>query len=130
MVDAARLTVWVKSVEIWQLNFWIWILQTEENYVKVHFIRIDFYFLAFRLMPVSQFSLPSFSDIAILRGSILELETSARSVTIDIFNLLRRRMFCLRICTGRMWRSEKWLIVIVTNFAPLSCEGKLFRENS
>ena len=54
-------------------------------------MRFDFYFLAFRLMSVSQVSLPSLFDIAILRGSILELETVTRSTTNDIFSLLRRK---------------------------------------
>ena len=66
-------------------------MQTGENYVKVHFMRFDFYFLAFRLMSVSQVSLPSLFDIAILQGSILELETATRSITNDIFSLLRRK---------------------------------------
>ena len=30
-----RLTGWAKLGEIWQLNFWIWILQAKENYVRI-----------------------------------------------------------------------------------------------
>ena len=59
MVDAARLTGCVKPGEIWQLNFWIWILQAEENYVRIQYpiqylIWKGFYFLAFLLIPVTQ----------------------------------------------------------------------------
>ena len=31
VVDAVLLTVWVKPGEIIQLNFWIWILQAQQN---------------------------------------------------------------------------------------------------
>ena len=37
VVDAAQLTGWVKPGEIWQLNFWIWILQAEENYLRIQY---------------------------------------------------------------------------------------------
>ena len=65
MVDVVWLTGLVKQGEIWQLNFWIWILQAEGNYVKIkysikkltslrYFMWNNFYFLAFRLILVSQ----------------------------------------------------------------------------
>ena len=31
MVDATRLTGWIKPGEIWQLNIWTWILQPNQN---------------------------------------------------------------------------------------------------
>ena len=37
VVYAARLTGWVKLREIWQLNFWSWILQAEENNVRIQY---------------------------------------------------------------------------------------------
>ena len=37
VVDETRLTGWVKPGEIWQLNFWIWTLQAEENYVRIQY---------------------------------------------------------------------------------------------
>ena len=37
VVDAGRLTDFVKPREIWKFNFLIWILQAEQNYVRIHY---------------------------------------------------------------------------------------------
>ena len=37
LVDAARLTGWVKPGEMWQLNFWIWTFEVEENYLRIQY---------------------------------------------------------------------------------------------
>ena len=104
VMDAAQLTGWVKPGEIWQLNFWIWILQAEGNYVRIqHSIKIwtplrSFYCVhCFSTFP-SRKSIPLFSlsDINILRDSVPDLKNSTRLVTVDILNWLRRKFFCLR----------------------------------
>ena len=46
---AARLIGCVKPGEIWQLTFWIWILQVEENYVRIQYSMKKVHTVAFIL---------------------------------------------------------------------------------
>ena len=61
VVNAAQLTGSVKPGKNWQLNFWIWILQAEENHVRIQYsIKIwtlfrSFYFFS-RIFTHSHFA--------------------------------------------------------------------------
>ena len=139
VVDVARLTGWVKPGEIWQLNFWIWILQAKENYfriqcsMKIWTLLRSFYperFLFSRVFAHSNF--PSAYHflaflILIFYGIAFRIKKNyTRSVTIDTFNWLRRIFFWPEkvgesLATG-------WLVT-VANFAPHFSGRKFLREN-
>ena len=99
VVDAARLTGWVKPGEIWQLNFWIWIFQAKENYFRIHYsmkiwtLLRSFYserFLFSRVFAHSHFaSTHHFLDFPILifyQMAFWVKKYYTRSVTVDTFN--------------------------------------------
>ena len=95
-VDTDRLTGWIRRGEIWQLNFWIWILQAEWNYVRIQFLRnTDAFILCVKVFIFLRFGsflfrkcipLLSFSGIDTLRDSNPDLKISTRSVTVYTFN--------------------------------------------
>ena len=120
VVDAERLTGWVKSGVIWQFNFCYLNFASRrklcnnsvfyENMNTVAFILFGkvFIFSHFCSFPFRKcIPLPSLSDIHILWDSVPNLNISARSVTVDTFNWLKKIFF---FAWGSRWRSGNWLI--------------------
>ena len=127
MVDAAQLTDLVKPREIWKSNLWIWILQAEENYVRIQWysskkwtrLRSEtfLFFLSFGSFSSGKcIPLPSLADIDILRDRVPDLRMSARLVTINAFNWSRgkhlprnirnyNQLKCLRLTLVFVWNS-------------------------
>ena len=68
------------------------------------------------------------SDIDILRDSVTAFKNSTRLVTVDIFNLLRRKFFCLRkqLEVWQLVDSSPWLILLHTQFWRENTLRKIF----
>ena len=117
-MDAAQLTGWVKPGEIWQLNFWIWILQAKENYFRIQYsmkiwtLLSSFYperFLFSRIFAHSHFA-STYHFLAFLILIFYGIafwikKIYTRSVTADTFNWLRRNFF------GQNKKVEVWQLV-------------------
>ena len=139
MVDADRLTGWVKPGEIWQFNFCYLNFASRrklcknsvfyENMNTVAFILFGkvFIFSRFCSFPFRKcIPLPSLSDIHILRDNVPDLNISTRSVTVDTFNWLKRIFLPEEIGGGL---ATGWLVT-VPNFAPHFFWKKFLRENT
>ena len=140
VVDAERLTGWVKSGVIWQFNFCYLNFASRrklcnnsvfyENMNTVAFILFGkvFIFSHFCSFPFRKcIPLPSLSDIHILRDSVPNLNISTRSVTVDTFNRLKRIFFLPEEVGGGL--ATGWFVT-VANFAPHIFWEKFLRENT
>ena len=107
-------------------------MQVEENYVRIQYSMIVWTPLRSFYSERILFSgkcvpLPSLSDIDILWDSVLDLQISTRSVTVNTFNWLRRNFFWPEELSGGL--ATGWF-VIVTNSAPHFFVGKFLREST
>ena len=134
MVDADRLTGWVKPREIWQINFCYLNFANRKKLCKnsVFYENMNtFAFILFSRFCSFPFRkcipLPSLSDIHILRDSVPNLNISTRSVTVDTFNRLKRIFFLPEEVGGGL--ATGWFVT-VANFAPHFFGRKFLRESS
>ena len=140
MVDANRLTGWVKTGEIWQFNFCYLNFASRRKLCKnsvfcenmntaalILFGKI-FIFSGFCSFPFRKcIPFPSLFDIRILRDSIPDLNISTRSVTVNPFNWLKRFFFLPEEVDGGV--ATGWFVT-VANFAPHFFWEKFLRENT
>ena len=102
-------------------------------------MRKGFYFFSFWLIPFSQKHAESknLSGINILRDSIRDLKISTRSLTVGVFNWLRRKNFLPENMHNKyveVWDlidSSLWLILLYRFFGGNSCrqvlDGQFFK---